>query len=85
MDAGAVPHTVYSLVHEQVSMSRLRMGGRILGRATAEAEGRLVWVQVEARDSPCPGQDVGLRGIEMSKKKKPGLCRPGFCFRETRL
>jgi phosphoesterase RecJ-like protein len=50
MDAGAVPHSVYSLVHEQVSMSRLRMGGRILGRATAEAEGRLVWVQVEARD-----------------------------------
>jgi len=50
MDAGAQPHFVYSMVHEQVSLSRLRLGGRILARATAEVDSRLVWVQVDAKD-----------------------------------
>ncbi len=50
MDAGAQPHFVYRMVHEQMSMSRLRLGGRIIERATAEADGRLVWVQVDAKD-----------------------------------
>jgi phosphoesterase RecJ-like protein len=50
MDRGASPHYVFNLVHEQSSLSRVRLGGRVLGRTQSEAEGRLVWVQVDAKD-----------------------------------
>ena len=50
IDRGASPHYVFNLVHEQSSLSRVRLGGRVLGRTQSEAEGRLVWVQVDAKD-----------------------------------
>jgi len=50
IDRGASPHYVFNLVHEQSSLSRVRLGGRVLGRTQSEADGRLVWVQVDARD-----------------------------------
>ncbi|MFM7834816.1 MAG: DHH family phosphoesterase, partial [Planctomycetaceae bacterium] len=39
MEMGAQPHMVYGLVHEQLSMSRLRLGGRALSRTVADADG----------------------------------------------
>ena len=50
IDRGASPHYVFNLVHEQSSLSRVRLGGRVLGRTQSEADGRLVWVQVDAKD-----------------------------------
>jgi nanoRNase/pAp phosphatase (c-di-AMP/oligoRNAs hydrolase) len=50
IDRGASPHYVFNLVHEQSSLSRVRLVGRVLGRTQSEADGRLVWVQVDAKD-----------------------------------
>ncbi|MEY4185962.1 MAG: Bifunctional oligoribonuclease and phosphatase NrnA, partial [Planctomycetota bacterium] len=50
MEMGAMPHMVYGLVHEQLSLSRLRLGGRALARTVSDADGRLIWLQVDARD-----------------------------------
>ncbi len=50
MELGAVPHTVYNLVHEQYSLGRIRLGGRVLGRIETEVSGRLIWVYVDAKD-----------------------------------
>ncbi len=50
IDRGASAHYVFNLVHEQSSLSRVRLGGRVLGRTQSEADGRLVWVQVDAKD-----------------------------------
>ena len=50
IDRGASPHYVFNLVHEQSSLSRVRLGGRVLGRTQSEADGRLVWIQVDAKD-----------------------------------
>jgi phosphoesterase RecJ-like protein len=50
MDMGAMPHMVYGLVHEQLSLSRLRLAGRALSRTVSDADGRLIWLQVDARD-----------------------------------
>ena len=50
IDRGASPHFVFNLVHEQSSLSRVRLGGRVMGLTQSEADGRLVWVQVDAKD-----------------------------------
>lgn len=50
IDRGASPHYVFNQVHEQSSLSRVRLGGRVLGRTQSEADGRLVWIQVDAKD-----------------------------------
>ena len=50
MDRGASPHLVFNLVHEQSSLARVRLGGRILGQIQSELDGRLVWIQVDAKD-----------------------------------
>jgi nanoRNase/pAp phosphatase (c-di-AMP/oligoRNAs hydrolase) len=50
LDRGAIPHYVFSLVHEQSSLSRVRLAGRVLGRIQSEAAGRLVWVSADAKD-----------------------------------
>jgi phosphoesterase RecJ-like protein len=42
MEMGAMPHMVYGLVHEQLSLSRLRLGGRALARTVSDADGRLI-------------------------------------------
>ena len=50
IDRGAAPHLIFSLVHEQSSLSRVRFGGRVLGRTQSDADGRLVWVYADATD-----------------------------------
>lgn len=50
LDQGAIPHDVYRLIHEQNSVSRLRLAGRVLSRAVSEAQGRLVWIQADKAD-----------------------------------
>jgi phosphoesterase RecJ-like protein len=50
MELGASPHFVFNLVHEQSSLSRLRLGGRVTGRMQTEAEGRLVWIFADSKD-----------------------------------
>ncbi len=50
IDMGAVPHNIYNLVHEQSSLARIRLSGRVLGRIQSEAEGRLNWVYADAKD-----------------------------------
>ncbi|MFM7055868.1 MAG: DHH family phosphoesterase [Planctomycetota bacterium] len=47
LDQGASPHSVYRLIHEQNSLARLRLAGRVLSRAVADADGRLIWIQAE--------------------------------------
>ncbi len=50
MDLGAIPHYVYNLVHEQSSLARVRLGGRVLSRTQVEAEGRLAWIYADSKD-----------------------------------
>jgi len=50
MDRGASPHLLFNLVHEQSSLSRVRLGGRVLARTEVAAEGRLAWVYADSRD-----------------------------------
>jgi phosphoesterase RecJ-like protein len=50
LEQGAVPHEVYRLIHEQNSLARLRLAGRVLSRAVAEADGRLVWIHADSQD-----------------------------------
>jgi len=50
MECGAIPHYVYNLVHEQSSLARVRLGGRVLARTQLEAEGRLAWIYADSKD-----------------------------------
>lgn len=50
IEAGAVPHHIYNLVHEQCSMARVRLAGRVLGRIQSELNGRLVWIYADSTD-----------------------------------
>lgn len=50
MDLGAIPHYVYNLVHEQSSLARVRLGGRVLSRTQVEADGRLAWIYADGKD-----------------------------------
>jgi nanoRNase/pAp phosphatase (c-di-AMP/oligoRNAs hydrolase) len=50
MDRGAIPHYVYNLVHEQSSLARVRLGGRVMARTQIDAEGRLAWIYADGRD-----------------------------------
>ena len=50
MDCGAIPHYVYNLVHEQSSLARVRLGGRVLARIQVEAKGRLAWIYADSKD-----------------------------------
>ena len=50
MDCGAIPHYVYNLVHEQSSLARVRLGGRVLARTQVEAEGRLAWIYADSKE-----------------------------------
>jgi phosphoesterase RecJ-like protein len=50
LEQGATPHEVYQLIHEQNSLMRLRLAGRVLSRAVSESNGRMVWIQADKRD-----------------------------------
>ncbi len=67
MDLGAIPHEVYNLVHEQSSVARVRLGGRVLARTQVEAEGRLVWIYADSKDlaetKAAPSDTEGLVNV----------------------
>jgi phosphoesterase RecJ-like protein len=50
MEAGASAHLVFNLVHEQSTLARVRLSGRVLCQCTAEEDGRLVWTQASGHD-----------------------------------
>lgn len=50
VDAGANPADIYRELHEQDTLARLQLVGRILARATAELEGRLIHTAVLRED-----------------------------------
>lgn len=64
MDRGASPHLIFNLVHEQSSLARVRLSGRVLGRIQSELDGRLVWIQADSKDlsetSAVPSDTEGL-------------------------
>jgi nanoRNase/pAp phosphatase (c-di-AMP/oligoRNAs hydrolase) len=53
--AGAVPHQLYHQIHEQSSLARLQLKGRVLSRVRTEADGRLVWIYVNEEDLKLTG------------------------------
>lgn len=53
--AGARPSDVYNHIHEQYSLARLRLNGRVLSRIQTEHDGRLVWIHVDAADLKVTG------------------------------
>ena len=67
MDCGAMPHYVYNLVHEQSSLARVRLGGRVLARTQIEGEGRLAWIYADSKDmaetSAVPSDTEGLVNV----------------------
>ena len=67
MELGAIPHEVYNLVHEQSSVARVRLGGRVLARTQVEAEGRLVWIYADSKDlaetKAAPSDTEGLVNV----------------------
>jgi nanoRNase/pAp phosphatase (c-di-AMP/oligoRNAs hydrolase) len=50
MEQGAVPHHLYKQLHEQSSLARVRLSGRVLGRVQSEADGRLNWICADSKD-----------------------------------
>lgn len=64
VEAGAVPHEIYCELYEQETLARLNLVGRILARATAEREGRLVHTHITLDDfeqtnaKPTDSEDV---------------------------
>jgi bifunctional oligoribonuclease and PAP phosphatase NrnA len=55
IDAGVVPHEVYRELYERSSLARLKLAGRVLGRAEVDCGGRLAFTYVEWRDFVATG------------------------------
>lgn len=64
MDLGAEPHVLYNHLHEQRSLARVRLAGRVLERIDTAADGRLAWIYADAEDlkatSAVPSDTEGL-------------------------
>lgn len=52
---GANPAELYRLIHEQRSVERVRLGGRILERVQMDCDGRLAWIAVDHPDFEATG------------------------------
>ncbi len=50
IDFGARPHEMYRLIHEQMSLERVLLSGKVLSAVRTAADGRLNWLQVSAAD-----------------------------------
>lgn len=50
IDQGAEPHVLYRLIHEQKSVGRLRLLGRVIGRIEIDCDGRLAYLTVGLQD-----------------------------------
>jgi phosphoesterase RecJ-like protein len=55
VDLGAKPHQIYSQLYEQDSLARIHLAGRVLGRVTLEAEGKIGYTWVEQADFAATG------------------------------
>jgi len=64
IDQGARPDDLYKFIHEQRSLSRVRLMGRVLQGMQTECDGRLVWISVSQEDlaetSAVPADTEGL-------------------------
>jgi phosphoesterase RecJ-like protein len=71
MDLGAIPHYVYNMVHEQSSLARVRLGGRVLARTQVEADGRLAWIYADSKDmletGAVPSDTEGLVNVRQGR------------------
>lgn len=50
IDAGAEPHRLYRELYERSSLARLKLAGRVLGRAEVDCDGRLAYTIVPWQD-----------------------------------
>ncbi len=50
IDQGARPDELYRYIHEQRSLSRVHLMGRVLQGMQTECDGRLVWISVSRKD-----------------------------------
>jgi len=50
IDRGAEPHVLYRLIHEQRTVGRLRLSGRVIGRINIDCDGRLGYLTVSVQD-----------------------------------
>ncbi|MEO2032887.1 MAG: bifunctional oligoribonuclease/PAP phosphatase NrnA [Planctomycetaceae bacterium] len=50
IDQGAEPDVIYNHIHEQRSLAKLHLAGRILERMQVECDGRLAWISVDRND-----------------------------------
>jgi len=50
IDRGAEPHVLYRLIHEQRTIGRLRLSGRVIGRINIDCDGRLGYLTVSVQD-----------------------------------
>lgn len=55
IDFGARPHEMYRLIHEQMSLERVQLSGKVLASIRTAADGRLNWLQVSAADMEATG------------------------------
>lgn len=50
IDCGARPDDLYCKIHEQRSLARVHLSGRVLQRLQLECDGRLAWISANHRD-----------------------------------
>lgn len=55
IERGAVPAELYQLIHEQRSVERVKLGGRVLERVEVDCDGRLAWIAVDHDDFKATG------------------------------
>ena len=50
IERGAQPDVLYNFVHEQRSVAKVHLAGRVLSRVQTDCDGRLVWITVSTDD-----------------------------------
>lgn len=55
LDSGAKPNVIYNSLYEQDTLARLNLIGRVLARAKAELDGRLIYTSVSQDDFKATG------------------------------
>jgi phosphoesterase RecJ-like protein len=55
IDLGAKPNVIYGQLYEQYSLARIHLAGRVLGRVTLDADGKIGYMWVEQADFAATG------------------------------
>ncbi len=55
MDQGAQPDVIYNHIHEQRSIAKLHLSGRLLERMQVECDGKLAWISASREDLKATG------------------------------